>query len=416
MPGGAAGRRRVIQVRVVRHIAEADAASWDALDHGGCPFVRHGFLAALEETGSIGREAGWEPRYLLAERGGALVGAVAAFVKTHSFGEFIFDWEWAHASQRAGLDYYPKLVVAAPLTPATGPRLLRAPGLSPADRREVGAALVDAVERVAEEEECSSLHFLFVTREERDLLADLGLAPRASFQFHWHNRGYGAFDDYLARMSSRRRKQVRKERSRARAAVDAVEFVPGASLTRADLRDLDRFYRINVAAHGGAAYLEPGFFAALVRHLPDAVLMARALRGGRAIAGALFLETDKALYGRYWGAVEDVPLLHFEVTCYLGIERCIERGTPLFEAGAQGSHKLLRGFEPSPTHSVHRMYHPGLDRAVRQFLREEALHMARLSRLEPFKDDPEAECQVLGDEAAEAKRAGRGRGTGERSR
>jgi hypothetical protein len=381
----------VIATRVASRIAEVDAAAWDALDHGGCPFVRHGFLSALEETGSIGRQAGWEPRYLLAERDGALIGAAPAFVKSHSFGEFIFDWEWAHASQRAGLDYYPKLVVAAPVTPATGPRLLRAPGLAPAERREVGAALVAAAELVAADEECSSLHFLFVTGEERDLLAELGLAPRASFQFHWHNRGYRDFGDYLGRMSSRRRKQVRKERSRARGAVDAVELVPGGSLSRTDLRDLERFYRVNVAAHGGSAYLEPGFFAALVRRMPDAVLMARAVRGGRAIAGALFLETDRALYGRYWGALEDVPLLHFEVTCYLGIERCIERGTPLYEAGAQGSHKLLRGFEPSPTHSAHRMYHPALDRAVRQFLREEAFgvarHMERLATLGPFKDE-----------------------------
>jgi uncharacterized protein len=381
----------VIATRVLRTIEGVDASAWDALDHRGAPFLRHGFLSALEETGSIGREAGWEPRYILAERGGGLVGAAAAFVKSHSFGEFIFDWEWAHASMRAGIEYYPKLVVAAPHTPATGPRLLRAPSLSAADRREVGAALVDAAERVADEEDCSSLHFLFCTEEERDLLAELGLAPRASFQYHWHNRDYRDFDDFLARMSSRRRKQTRKERSRARGAVDAIEFVPGAELSRADLRDLERFYRGNVAAHGGSAYLEPGFFGALVRRMPGAVLMARAVRGRRAIAGALYLETERALYGRYWGAVEDVPLLHFEVTCYLGIERCIARGTPLFEAGAQGQHKLLRGFEPSPTYSAHRMYHAGLDRAVRAFLRDEARavarHMARLAEVGPFKQD-----------------------------
>ncbi|HWM85052.1 MAG TPA: peptidogalycan biosysnthesis protein [Kofleriaceae bacterium] len=381
----------MIATRVVRRIAEVDAAAWDALDHAGSPFLRHGFLCALEETGSVGRAAGWEPRYILAERGGALVAAAAAFVKSHSFGEFIFDWEWAHACQRAGLDYYPKLVVAAPLTPATGPRLLRAPGLSAALRRAAGAALVAEAERVAEEEDCSSLHFLFCTEEERDLLVDLGLAARASYQYHWHNRGYRDFDDFLGRMSSRRRKQLRKERSRARAAVDAIELLPGADLTRAHLRDLDRFYRINVAAHGGSAYLEPGFFAALVRCMPEAVLMARAVRGGRTVAGALFLESEQALYGRYWGAFEDVPMLHFEVTCYLGIERCIERGTPLYEAGAQGQHKLLRGFEPSPTHSAHRMYHPGLDRAVRMFLREEApavaRHMARLAQVGPFKEE-----------------------------
>jgi uncharacterized protein len=397
----------VIGTRVIRRIAEVDAAAWDALDHGCSPFLRHGFLSALEETGSIGREAGWEPRYILAERAGALVGAAPAFVKGHSFGEFIFDWEWAHASHRAGIDYYPKLVVAAPLTPATGPRLLRSPGLGGPDGRAVAQALVAGARRVAEEEECSSLHVLFCTEEERDLLADLGLAPRASYQYHWHNRGYRDFDDFLARMSSRRRKQVRKERSRARAAVDAVELVPGRDLTRTDLRDLERFYRINVRAHGGSAYLEPGFFAALVERMPDTVLMARAVRGKRAIAGALFLETGGALYGRYWGATEDVPLLHFEVTCWLGIERCIERGMPLYEAGAQGQHKLLRGFEPSPTHSAHHMFHPGLDRAVRAFLRDEAhavaQQMARLAEVGPFKETCDA---GQGDE-------GQGEGQGE---
>jgi predicted N-acyltransferase len=382
---------RVIATRVIRRIGDVDAAAWDRLEHGGSPFLRHGFLSALEETGSVGRRSGWLPRYVLAERAGALVGAAPAFVKDHSFGEFIFDWEWAHASHRAGIDYYPKLVVAAPLTPATGPRLLRAPGLSARDRRDVGIALVAEVERVAEEEGCSSVHVLFCTEEERDLLAELGLAARASFQYHWHNRGYRDFDDFLGRMSSRRRKQLRKERSRAREAVDAIEMVPGRDMSDRDLRDLDRFYRINVAAHGGSAYLERGFFPALVRCMPDAVLMARAVRGGKAIAGALFLESEQALYGRYWGAVEDVPLLHFEVTCYLGIERCIERGTPLYEAGAQGQHKLLRGFEPSPTHSAHRMFHPALDRAVRQFLRDEApavaRHMERLAGVGPFKEE-----------------------------
>lgn len=390
----------MITTRIVRRVAQVDGAAWDSLEHAGSPFLRHGFLSALEETDSIGRAAGWEPRYVLAERGGGLVGAAAAFRKSHSFGEFIFDWEWAHASERAGLDYYPKLVVAAPVTPATGPRLLRHPSLSAAERREVGEALVGAIDRLARDEGCSSLHFLFVTGEEVDLLVDLGMAERRSFQFHWHNRGYRDFDDYLSRMSSRRRKQVRKERARARGAVDAVELVPGGSLTAADLRDLERFYRVNVAAHGGTAYLEPGFFAALARRMPDEMLMARAVRGGRSIAGALFLESDRALYGRYWGATVDVPLLHFEVTCYLGIERCIDRGAALYEAGAQGSHKLLRGFEPSVTHSAHRMYHPGLDRAVRQFLREEAAaveaHMARLARLSPFKEEEEGSEEPAG--------------------
>ncbi|HEU5057305.1 MAG TPA: peptidogalycan biosysnthesis protein, partial [Kofleriaceae bacterium] len=207
--------------RLERSIAAFDPAAWDELDHAGSPFLRHGFLRALEESRSIGRRAGWDPRYLAVESGGAVRAALPTFVKRHSYGEFIFDWEWARASERAGIRYYPKLVAAAPMSPATGPRLLFHPSLDDGARRSAAAALVAAARQLAEAEGCSGLHFLFVTERERDLLAELGLAPRASFQFHWHARGDRDFESFLARMSSRRRKQARKERERARAAVDA---------------------------------------------------------------------------------------------------------------------------------------------------------------------------------------------------
>jgi uncharacterized protein len=381
----------VSAARLERSIARLDRAAWDALDHGGSPFLRHGFLRALEESRSIGKRSGWDPRYLVLGAGGELRAALPTFVKRHSYGEFIFDWEWARASERAGIRYYPKLVAAAPMSPASGPRLLFHPSLDAAARRDAAAQLIDAARDLAREEACSGLHFLFVTERERDLLAELGLAPRASFQFHWHARGDADFAGFLARMSSRRRKQARKERERVRAAVDSIEWVRGADLSADDLAAMDRFYRDNVDAHYGTAYLEPGFFELAARYLPDEVVMARARRDGRTVAGAFFLESDRALYGRYWGAVEPIPLLHFELCVWLPIERAIERRLAVYEAGAQGGHKLLRGLEPSATHSCHLLFHPGLDRAIREFLVAEehavTARMAELAEAGPFKEE-----------------------------
>jgi uncharacterized protein len=365
----------VLSVRRARSLAGIDAAAWNRLDHGDSPFLEHGVLCALEESSSVGEAAGWGPHYLLAEAGGRLVGAVAAYVKTDSYGEYIFDWAWARASQRAGLRYYPKLVIAAPFTPATGRRILVAPG---ADRDQVTRALAAAVRELADETGSSSIHWLFTTADERDRLGRLGFDPRASYQFHWRNRGYADFEEFLARLTSRKRKQVRKERRRAREAIDAVELIAGPELGPRDVAAMDRAYRSNVHAHGGFDYLRPGFFERLARRAPERLLWARAVRGGRTIAGAIYLETERALYGRYWGSDEEVEFLHFELAYYTGIERAIARGLPLFEAGAQGEHKLLRGFEPSPTHSAHWFRDPRLAGAVRGFLAEEARQVAAI--------------------------------------
>lgn len=377
-----------IAVRAVASVADIDAAAWDGLDHGPSPFLRHGFLRALEESGSIDaavgkkRRSGWSGLYLLAEQAGRLVGAVPAYVKTHSYGEYIFDWGWANAAQRAGLAYYPKLVIAAPQTPATGRRILIAPG---ADANAVSAALIGAVRAVADDTECSSIHWLFCTEAEQALLAGAGYFARASMQFHWHNRGYQTFDDFLGQLKSRKRKQLRKERERARAAIDRLSWIAGAELDEAQLDDLDRFYRNTTDQHGGRDYLRPGFFHALARHLPEAMRMVEVIAGGRRVAGALFLETDGALYGRYWGADTHVDLLHFETAYYAGIERAIERKLPLFEAGAQGEHKLLRGFDPRPTYSAHWIRHPGLASAIEEYTHREAVAVAaQIAELQQF--------------------------------
>jgi predicted N-acyltransferase len=381
---------------VVGSVAELDAAAWDALDHGASPFLRHGFLRALEESGSIDtltsrkHRSGWSGFYLLAEQAGRLVGAVPAFVKTHSYGEYIFDWGWASAAQRAGIPYYPKLVIAAPQTPATGQRILLAKDLPPDLRDGIRSSLIDTVRTLADELDCSSIHWLFCTAEEQAALVHAGYFARASMQFHWTNRGYQTFDDFLGQLKSRKRKQLRKERERARAAIERLAWLPGDQLDEAQLDDLDRFYRNTTDQHGGRDYLRPGFFHKLAQYLPDAMRMVEVTAGGKRVAGALFLETDHALYGRYWGADVHVDLLHFETAYYAGIERAISRQLPLFEAGAQGEHKLLRGFDPRPTYSAHWIREPGLSAAVEDYTRREAAglaaEMADMAKLGPYRN------------------------------
>ncbi|MDX2091794.1 MAG: GNAT family N-acetyltransferase [Kofleriaceae bacterium] len=402
-------------MRAVGSIDEVPREAWDRLDHGPSPFLRHGFLHALEESGSIDaasakgmgkarrQRSGWTSVYLLAELDGRVVGGVAAFVKTHSYGEYIFDWGWANAAGRAGIEYYPKLVIAAPATPATGPRILLAPELAdhaPAIR----GALIGAVRALADDTQCSSIHWLFCTAEEQAQLAEAGFFPRASYQFHWKNRSYGSFDDFLAQLTSRKRKQLRKERMKANGAVDGLAWISGRELDTARLDDLDRFYRNTTDNHGGRDYLRPRFFHLLAETLPDVMQMVEVVRGGQRIAGALFLETDQALYGRYWGCDVHVDMLHFETAYYTGIDRAIARKLPLFEAGAQGEHKLLRGFEPSPTYSAHWIRHPGLAQAIEDYTQREAAAVAQeieeLAKHGPYRsaeaDDASADGLVIG--------------------
>ncbi len=396
------GEGQTLVVRAVPSITEVPAAAWDSLDHGPSPFLRHGFLRALEESGSTDpisvkpkkRTSGWNSLYVVAELGGRLVGAIPAFIKVHSYGEYIFDWGWANAAGRAGIDYYPKLVVAAPATPATGTRILLAADLGPA-ARVVREAMVGAVKSIADDTNCSSIHWLFCTREEQEALGELGFFPRLTYQFHWHNRGYQTFDDFLATLMSRKRKQLKKERAKARGAVDAITWRAGGELDADALDDLDRFYRNTTDNHGGRDYLRPQFFHLLAKYLPDAMQMVEVTRGGQRIAGALFLETDRALYGRYWGTDVHVDLLHFETAYYAGIDRAIEKKLPLFEAGAQGEHKLVRGFDPSPTFSAHWIRHPGLASAIEEHCRREVVDVARvieeLAQHGPYRHDGAAD-------------------------
>ncbi len=389
-----------LAIRVVGSIADIDAAAWDALDHGPSPFLRHGFLRALEESGSTdaaiqkqatrrGQTSGWTSVYIIAERDQQLVGGIAAFIKSHSYGEYIFDWGWANAAQRAGLEYYPKLVIAAPNTPATGNRILLAAG----EGEPTVAALLAGVRALADDAGCSSIHVLFCTETEKALLARHGFFGRTSMQYHWHNRSYESFDGFLGALKSRKRKQLRKEHERARAAVDAIEWRRGDELSEEQLDDLDKFYRNTTDNHGGRDYLRPSFFHKCAKYLPDAMRFVEVLAGGKRIAGALFFETDQALYGRYWGAEPGthVDLLHFETAYYAGIERAIAQKLPLFEAGAQGEHKLVRGFEPAATHSAHWIRHPGLSAAIADHCEREAIAMnhelLELAKAGPYRDE-----------------------------
>ncbi|MCX4241831.1 GNAT family N-acetyltransferase [Paraliomyxa miuraensis] len=404
-----------LSTRTVLDLAGVDPAAWDGLDHGPSPFTGHGFLRALERSGSVGEGTGWEPCYVLVERvegdaddearaaGAArLLGAVACYRKTHSYGEYIFDFGWARASRQAGVPYYPKLVIAAPVTPATGRRLLVAPGLGVADRTAVIEALLEGVRAVADELSCHSVHWLFCGAQEHGVLAEAGYCPRASFQFHWHNRtgpavetaGYADFDEFLAGLSSRKRKQIRKERRRALEAIDGpVELRPASEWTRDDVLRLEAFYRRTCLMHGNEGYLTQEFFELMPSMMSQQALFARVEQGGRLVAGALFFQTEHALYGRYWGCAREIPFLHFEVAYYAGIEHCIRHGLPLFEAGAQGEHKLLRGFLPAKTYSNHWLRHPGLRHGVERYLRAEAMelggYMEQLARFSPYRKDDE---------------------------
>jgi predicted N-acyltransferase len=359
------------------------APAWDALAGDDDPFLEHAFLATLEASGSVGERAGCVPRLVLAREGGPdgrLLGAVPLYLKTNSHGEFIFDWGWADAAQRAGLRYYPKLVAAIPFTPATGRRLPLLPAVDTGDpalpsRAQVVAALLGGVREVAEQERASSVHFLFCTDEEKAVLAGRGYLPRLSMQFHWKNRAgrpFESFDDYLATFRSRNRKEVRKERQRAAAHGLTFRVATGAELEPADWEALHRFYVTNVRRHHGIAYLRPAFFEIAREALAHRLVATLAYRGREAVAGTVNFEKGRHLYGRYWGCLDDYEMLHFELCYYQLIERAITRGCTRFEAGAQGEHKLKRGLGPAYTHSAHWIRDARLGAAIASYVAREA--------------------------------------------
>lgn len=375
IPPGRSGITSGIVNVEIRHSLEAVApAAWDAVVGDGCPFFEHAFLRALETSGCVGPSTGWHPRYVLLRRGRDLVGALPLFRKEDSYGEFIFDWGWAQAAQRVGLPYYPKLVVAAPFSPVGGARFLLAPG----EGDDARGRLLDAARDVARREPASGLHLLFVTDEEERFLAARGLAVRHTHQFQWHNAGYRDFDAFLERFRSKRRNQIRRERRRVRAEGVQIRVLEGEAIGPREIAHAWRFYVSTVDKFFyGRRYLNRTFFETLGHTFRHRLQLVFGERDGEVLAGALNVVKPPVLYGRYWGAAEEVPNLHFEVCSYAGIEAAIERGLARFEAGAGGGeHKFGRGFLPVVTRSAHEIYLPPLDRAVRDFLARERVALA----------------------------------------
>jgi predicted N-acyltransferase len=364
-------------VQVVDSLRGVDPQEWNALA-GGQPFVRHEFLSALIDTGCACAATGWLPRFLLRRRAGALAGAMPLFAKSHSYGEYVFDWAWADAHERHGIAYYPKLLGAVPFTPVRGTRIL-------GDK----APLIEAALQLARE--VSSLHVLFPREEEARLLAARGMLLRRTVQFHWHNRRYPDFEAFLAALSHAKRKNIRQERRRVREAGIAFRWLEGPAIERPHWEFFSRCYRRTYAAHRSSPYLSLAFFLRLGAALPEHTLLVLAEREGRPVASALFLRDATHLYGRYWGATEHVPLLHFECCYYQAIEYAIARGLQVFEGGAQGEHKIFRGLLPVETLSAHWLAHPQFARAVESFLEREGAGIARyvdeLCEHSPFKED-----------------------------
>ena len=371
-----------VVVRIANGVADLPRDEWDACAGADNPFVSWDFLAALERSGSVGGATGWQPLPLVIDDGdGRIAAAAPLYAKSHSQGEYVFDHGWADAWERAGGRYYPKIQIAAPFSPVPGPRLLlRDAALAP--------ALIAGIETLVERNRLSSAHATFVAPEQVPLFEAAGWLIREDSQFHWTNRGYGGFEDFLADLSSEKRKNIRKERRRA---VEGLEIVhlSGDELTEAHWDIFWDFYQDTGARKWGQPYLTRAFFSILGKTMADRVLLMLALRDGRPIAGALNLVGSDTLYGRYWGCVEDVPNLHFELCYYQAIDVAIARGLHKVEAGAQGGHKLARGYAPEPTWSAHYIPNPGFRRAVAGFLTAEREDVQRdrqwLAQRTPFR-------------------------------
>jgi uncharacterized protein len=377
-----------VTVRVHPAIAEIPAAAWDACAGDVNPSVSYAFLSALEDSGSTTSRTGWAPQHLsLAGADGAIVGVVPLYSKNHSYGEYVFDYGWADAFERAGGRYYPKLISAVPFTPVPGPRLLLRPDAPPETRDHLIAAMVELCNR----RHISSVHVTFPQQGDAEALTEAGFLQRIGQQFHWTNSGYRDFDDYLTALNSRKRKAVKKERREALADGLEIEVLTGSDLKS---RHWDAFYRFYLATSDrkwGQAYLNRKFFELIGERMPENVVLVMAQRSGKYVAGALNLLGKETIYGRNWGSYGDYKFLHFECCYYRAIEFAITRGLRRVEAGAQGSHKLQRGYLPTTTYSAHWIPDPGFRRAVAQFLERERLMVARkiegLAEYSPFRHE-----------------------------
>jgi predicted N-acyltransferase len=366
-------RMNVPTLKIIADLADIPAADWDALA-GDDPFVSHAYLYALQQSGCATARFGWQARFITLWQDGRLLGAMPLYLKMNSYGEHVFDFAWADAYRRSGLRYYPKLVCTVPFTPVTGPRLLAAPG---ADRGQVRALLLDSALRFAKESGVSSLHCLFLDEDDMREAEAQGMLLRRDVQFHWRNeaplqnRGYRDFDDYLAALSRDKRKRIKQERRKVAEAGITLQCVTGEHATREQWAFFASCYSHTRQMHHSPPALNEDFFQRIGASMPRHTLLVIASREGRMIASALNIVTDQVLYGRSWGAFEYHPGLHFEACYYQAIEFCIARGIRTFEGGAQGEHKLARGFLPVTTTSAHWLAHPQFARAVEDYLQQE---------------------------------------------
>ncbi|MGC2855748.1 GNAT family N-acetyltransferase [Novispirillum sp. DQ9] len=350
-------------------IAAFTASEWDACAGADNPFVSHAFLSALEDSRSACAAAGWAPQHLgLREASGRLLACAPLYLKSHSYGEYVFDWSWARAYEQAGGRYYPKLQCAVPFTPVTGPRLLVPPG---PDAESLRRTLAAGMVQVARRHGVSSLHVTFPTQDEAEVLAGQGFLTRIGTQYHWRNQGYASFDDFLATLSSRKRKAIRKERERANGQGVTFRTLSGADIKPAHWDAFFRFYMATADRKWGNPYLEREFFTLLGERLGDRVVLVLGEADGRPVCGALNLRGGDALYGRNWGALGDFRFLHFEACYYRAIDHAIAHGLTWVEAGAQGEHKVSRGYLPRATWSAHWIADPGFRAAVDRFLVDE---------------------------------------------
>ena len=369
-------------------IADIPPVEWDACARGTNPFVSHAFLSALEDSGSANNRTGWLPQHAALREGDRIVAVAPMYAKSHSYGEYVFDHSWAHSFDRAGGRYYPKLQVAVPFSPVPGPRLLTRPGTPP-------TAMAMALAQACRELDLSSVHATFCTEAEQETLAEAGWLPRLGKQFHWENAGYATFDDFLAALSSRKRKVLKRERRDANGAGLNFLTLRGADIKPQHWAAFYRFYNSTVDRKWGSAYLTKKFFPMLSERLGDSVVLMMAEHNGTPVAGALNLVGDGALFGRNWGCTGDWPFLHFELCYYRAIDFAIEHKLQRVEAGAQGEHKIQRGYLPKPTFSAHWIEHPQFRRAIGEYLDRERpavlAEMAELATYSPYKKAGDAE-------------------------
>lgn len=375
------------RTRILSSLSEVGQAAWDGLvsqQADANPFLSFAFLHALHESGSASADTGWQPRYLTLWQADALVAALPMYLKSHSYGEYVFDWAWADAYRRNGLEYYPKLLSAIPFTPVTGARLL---AIDAAAR----AALVDALLALQQAGGVSSTHLLYPPEQQAVQLQQAGFLLRKGVQFHWQNKGYASFEQFLSTLEQKKRKNIRAERRKVAEAGIVMRRVRGKDATDADWRFFKRCYDHTYRAHYSTPYLNLDFFLRIGATMPEQLLLVIAEREGRPIASSLLVHDANALYGRYWGCIEQHPCLHFETAYYQPLEFCIEQRIGAFEGGAQGEHKMARGFLPQATWSAHWLAHPGFADAVERFLAQEGrgmdAYVDELNDRNPFKPD-----------------------------